>query len=133
MMTAEGRHLKPVIQLGTLLCTAASACLAGTWSGALVDARCYRSELDNVAPTQSMTYATRDMGYSVRYCSPNVKTKTFAVVEDNWNVIFLDMAGNAKAVQLVRQAGNRRPIEVTVTGGMNKNTVKADSISRAEH
>lgn len=122
--------MKPAIQLCALLWAVAWAASAGSWSGALVDAGCYRSELDNVAPTQSMTYATRDMGYSLRYCSPSVNTKTFALVEDNWNAILLDAAGNAKAAQLVRQAGKHRQIEVTVTGEMNKNTVKVDSISR---
>lgn len=122
--------MKSAMQLSALLCAAATAAIAGSWSGALVDANCYRNELDNVGPGQSVTYSGRDMQYSVQYCSPNVKTKTFGVVEDNWNLLRLDPAGNAKAAELVRQTGKQRLLEVKVTGEIDKNTVKVDSISR---
>ena len=116
--------------LCAFVCAAAPGAIAGTWSGALVDAGCYRSELDNVGPGQSPTYSGRDMEYSVRYCAPNAKTRRFAVVEDNWNVLRLDAVGNAKAADVVRHSGKRRPIEEKVTGGVDRNTVKVDSISR---
>lgn len=116
--------------LCAFLCAATPVAFAGTWSGALVDAGCYRNELDNVSPDQSLTYSGRDMEYSVRYCAPNAKTRKFAVVEDDWNVLRLDAAGNAKAADLVRQAGRRRPIEVRLIGQIDRNRVKVESISR---
>lgn len=123
--------MKIAVQLSALLCAASSAAFAGSWSGALVNASCYRSELENVGGAgQSMTYSGRDMQYSLRYCAPNAKTKTFAVVANDWNPIFLDAAGNARASELARQAGKQCPIEVTVTGQMDKDTVKVDSISQ---
>lgn len=122
--------MKPAIQLSALLCAAASAAIAGSWSGVLVDSNCYQSQLNNVGLDEAMSYSGRDMHYSVRYCSPDTKTVTFGVVEDTWHLVVLDPAGNAKAAELLRRAETQRMIQVKVTGEIDKNTVKVDSLSR---
>ena len=117
--------------LAALVCLACVPGFAESWSGALVDSRCYQGEMDNVGPLQSLTYSGRDMQSAVLYCAPTVKTKTFAVVQDDWDILQLDAAGNVKAADLVRKTGKQRLIEVNLTGEKNKSRVKVDSLSTA--
>ena len=109
-------------------CLASTLSFAGTWTGLLVDSRCYEAAERNVNPTDTLTSVDRD-GYSeVRRCSPKPKTKSFAVVPSGSPGFELDPEGNAKAAELVRRTGKKSLYRVTVTGEMNKNTVKVDSI-----
>jgi len=104
---------------------------AGTWSGVLVDSRCYESEERNVNPTDTMIYVDRDTNLEIAYCAPNAKTKAFALVQPDGLSFKLDSDGNAKAVELVRRTAKRRRFSVTITGETNKGTLKVDSISMA--
>src|SRR5579872_7399315 len=78
-------------------------CLAEavTWSGYLVDAKCYQIEEENVNPTDTMMNVDRDRDLEIRMCMPNAKTTTFAVVESSGLNFKLDPAGNTKAAALV--------------------------------
>lgn len=115
------------IALAALLCFAVPVA-AGTWSGVLVDAACYASEERNINPDDTNPHADRDMDREIRYCSPDPKTKAFAVVEDDWGSFDLDPGGNSQAAALVRKAGKRALYRVTVTGRRHKNRVDVDSI-----
>src|SRR5581483_7927496 len=102
---------------------------ADSWSGVLVDSKCYAAEQRNVNPHDSLSNVDRDRDQEIWYCSPSSKTKTFAVVQQNGLSFRLDPAGNLKAAELVRDAGKKAHYAVTVTGQMSKNTVTVEAIS----
>ena len=103
--------------------------LAETWSGALVDSKCYLARERNVNPTDTLTAVDRDRSGDIRYCTPTLKTKVFAVVHWDNSVLQLDPAGNPKIVEIVRQAGKTSRLNVQVTGERNDHVVKVDSIA----
>jgi hypothetical protein len=124
--------MKPTIRVVALLCLASIPSFAGSWWGYLVDSKCYDISEQNVDPWDTMPNVDRDKDLEIRLCSPNAKTKSFAVVQSDWSSLKLDSAGNAKAAELVRKIGKKSVIPVTVTGEKNKTTVKVDSIAVAK-
>jgi hypothetical protein len=122
--------MKPTMRVAVLFGWSAMLSLAESWSGSLVDSKCYASEERNVNPTDTLTYVDRDGNLEIRYCSPGKKTKSFALVlpEGSFN---LDMAGNAKAAELVRKIGRRSPLAVVIRGEMAGKAIQVDSISTA--
>jgi hypothetical protein len=121
-----------LIRVAALFCLSSALGFAESWSGALVDSKCYGYLECNVNPTDTMTYVDRDKNSEIRYCSASAKTKSFAVVLQDGLNFDLDTAGNAKAADLVRSSGKKSLFVVIVTGEMTKrNTVKVDSILMA--
>jgi hypothetical protein len=118
---------------------ASTPCFAETetWSGYLVDAKCYQIEEENVNPTDTMMNVDRDRDLEVRMCMPNAKTTTFAVVESSGLSFKLDPAGNAKAAALIPAPGKKNVVTVSVTGQWigevrrKRDTVAVDTISLA--
>ena len=49
-----------ITRIVTLICLASTLSFAGTWSGLLVDSRCYEAEERNVNPTDTLTSVDRD-------------------------------------------------------------------------
>jgi hypothetical protein len=119
-----------MILLAAVSCLAAAPASAQTWSGFLVTADCYAALERNADPWDTSIYVDRDKDFEVRYCSPNTKTKTFTLVDHDGLSYNLDSAGNAKAAEIVRQFGNKKLLEVTVTGEKNKGEIKVSSISQ---
>ena len=117
------------VRFAMLLGLASTACFAETWSGPLVDSKCYGAEQRNVNPTDTQTAVDVDRGYEIQYCSPTRKTKRFAIVGPEGERLKLDDAGNTKAADLVRSAKKRTPFAVTVTGVRAGNRVQVDSIT----
>ena len=118
--------------LTTLVCGWSAVGAAASWSGPLVDSKCYDAILRNVRPTDTLTLVDRDLGSAIRYCAPTAKTKSFAVVLEDWTSLKFDPAGNSRAAaELVRHSAGKRVPVVSVSGERNKNTVKVDSISVA--
>ena len=101
---------------------------AETWSGYLVDAKCYAALERNHNPRETQTEVDRDRGSEVRYCRATGKTKTFALVGIDGQSFDLDAAGNVQAVDLAKQ----RTVFVKITGTRSGGTVKVDSISAAK-
>jgi hypothetical protein len=118
------------MRLATLLILASTLGFAGSWSGLLVDAKCYASEQTNV--NKDATTVDRDMNGEIRYCSPGARTKSFGVVLPDWDSLKFDSAGNAKAAQLIRSAGKRSVLDVTVTGTQKKDRIEVSSLSAAK-
>src|SRR5580698_2732795 len=108
----------PAMWVAALLCMAPVVGIAGSWSGTLVDSKCYASEERNVNPTDTLTHVDRDGNREIRYCSPRAKTKSFAVVQADGTIYTLDSAGNAKAAELVRTIGKQSRFVVAVTGAL---------------
>jgi hypothetical protein len=120
------------MRLVAVLFLASVSCLAGTWSGALVDAKCYDTEERNVSPTDTLTAVDRDKSWEIRYCSPRAKTKSFEFVrQDDGQSFKLDSAANAKAAELFQKTGKKRFFAVNITGEMSGDTIKVDSVSAA--
>jgi len=115
-----------------VLLLGSSPALAESWTGYLVDARCYASEERNVNPFAASFDANHDRGYQIRVCRPKVGTRKFAVVDSNGQSFQLDPSGNAKAADFVRRIGEKRLLNVTVTGQRHEQTVTVESISLAK-
>jgi len=124
-----GLNLAATIRLVALFCGLSALSFAETWSGALVDSKCYVLVERNVNPTDTLTYVDRDKNWEIRFCAPNARTKFFAVVLPDGLSFSLDTAGNAKAAELVRRTGKRSLFVVALTGEMSRHTVRVDSIS----
>jgi hypothetical protein len=112
-----------------LLSLSSAFAYAGTWSGALVDSKCFEIAERNVNPTDTLTYVDRDQNQEVHHCSPGAKTKVFAVVQHDGVALKLDSVGNAKAVEIVRKTVKTFPLAIVITGEMSGNTIKVASIS----
>lgn len=119
-------------RIAAVLCLASAPCSAETWSGTLVDSRCFDAVERNVNPTDTMIYVDRDVNLELSYCSPGAKTKLFAVIESDGTEIRLDPEGNAKAAELLRSLARHRKIVVTVTGEKAGRTVRVAAISIAK-
>ncbi len=117
------------MRLITLLCLPCAFAYAGDWQGTLVDSKCFAIAERNVNPTDTLTYVDRDQNQELRLCSPGAKTKSFAVVQHDGVSFRLDSAGNAKASEIVRNNAKTSSLGVVVTGELNGNTIKVDSIS----
>jgi hypothetical protein len=115
----------------TLVLLLSALSFAGTWSGTLVDAKCWGFQENNVG--EKMPYVNTDRNLQVRQCSPKSKTKSFAVVTPAGHALALDAAGNATASSELAKAAHRKaPIRVVVTGEPNrKNSIQVSSISAA--
>ena len=118
-------------RLAAALCLSAFLSFGGTWSGALVDSKCYDAEERNVNPTDTLTNVDRDGNREIRYCSPSAKTKSFAVVQADGPALKLDAAGNVKAAELLPKTGKNSRIFVAITGEIDRTTIKVESISIA--
>jgi hypothetical protein len=117
------------MRLPALLCMASALGVAETWTGFLVNSSCFESLERNHNPNDTLTYVNRDRGAEVRYCAPNAKTKSFAIVGQDGQTWKFDSAGNVKAVELVRQSGKKSLWPVNATGQQERGTVRVDSIS----
>jgi hypothetical protein len=116
------------MRFAVLFCLAIAPGFAGSWSGALVDSNCYDTLNRNVNPWETSPGA-RDWNQEIRYCAPNKKTKTFAVVQEDLTRLKLDSNGNSKAAELVRKTGKKSGYGVVVTGQVSGKILKVDSIS----
>jgi hypothetical protein len=117
------------VRLTILALVSAGLSVAGTWSGLLVDTKCYESEERNVNPTDTLTSVDRDISAELRFCSPQAKTISFTLVQADNQSFRLDAAGNAKAAELVRKTGKTARLAVAVTGEAVKHMIHVESIS----
>jgi hypothetical protein len=125
----EDNYMALMMRLAIVVCLASTLGFSGTWSGALVNFKCYDSLEGNVNPHDSLSNVDRDRGQEIRFCSPDGNTKSFAIVDRDGLRFKLDAGGNTKASELVRNTGKKLYYRVTVTGEMSKDTIKTDSIS----
>ncbi len=119
------------VRLTILALVSAGLSVAGTWSGSLVDTKCYESEERNVNPTDTLTAVDRDINMELRFCSPRAKTMSFTLVLADNLSFRLDAAGNAKAAELVRKTGKTQRLTVAVTGEAVKHTIQVEALSIA--
>ena len=117
-------------RLASLISLTSMLSFAGSWSGVLVDADCYNSSPTN---TKHGTHpATMSPSRHIKACPPTADTKSFAVVQQDGSTVNLDPDGNQKAHDLVAKEGKMSRYKVNVSGDMNQNMVKVDTISAAK-
>jgi hypothetical protein len=121
--------MKLTVRLTALLCLASGLGFADSWSGVLVDSKCYASEESNVNPDDTDTYVDRDRNFELRYCHPTARTKSFAIVQESGESLKLDSASDAKAAEIARNGDKKANVFVAVTGERNKRTIQVNSIS----
>jgi hypothetical protein len=114
------------MRLASLLLCISTAGFATTWSGYLVNSRCYGSNQANVS--QDANIGSTDLARQVRTCAARPGTKRFAVVPPDWSNLRLDATGNAKASSLVRSQRHGKVMGVTVAGPRRRNRVKVASV-----
>jgi hypothetical protein len=112
-----------------LVCMMASLAFAESWSGSLVNSRCYDALESNHNPDDTLTAVDRDRASEVNYCAPNRKTKSFAVITHDGETLRLDPGGNTKAAGLVRTAGKKSSYYVQLTGEKKGHSITTESIS----
>jgi hypothetical protein len=119
--------MKLARHLAALVFIAATASFAaGSWSGYMVDSKCYESLHRNTASTSTVD---RDMTWIIRRCPPNVKTKSFGVVLKNWQIFTFDPIGNTKAAEILHSNAKQSVYQIKVAGDMDKTILRVDSIS----
>jgi hypothetical protein len=117
------------MRFAILLLLAPGSGFAASWSGYLVDSKCYGALERNVNPRDAVSTVDRDMDYQIRYCVPKAKTKSFAVVTADWTRLKFDPVGNTKAAAIVRKVGKKRFLRVDVDGELQNGVLNVQSIS----
>jgi hypothetical protein len=117
------------MRIAVLACLSSTLGLAESWSGTLVDSRCWDSEENNTRATS--IYVDRDSNLGVRLCSPKAKTKSFAVVLPDGLNLKLDAAGNQRAAERLQKSDKKNAVTVIIIGEANGNTIAVASISMA--
>jgi hypothetical protein len=107
---------------------APSLAVAGSWTGALVDAKCYAAEQRNKSPTNTDSDVNTDKDAEIHYCRANAKTKDFAVVDFDGFAHALDAAGNTKAAEFVRAHPSKSGYRVEVIGENSGAGIQVTSI-----
>ena len=126
--------MKMITKTGLAICFAGALCYAENWNGKLIDATCYDNSTSKT--TSSSDHTAR--GKLEKECAPTSTTSSFAIQTSKSTVYKLDSAGNAKAVAAM-QAGTFKSdsdgdVHVSVSGTLQGNTVKVDSIQgKNEH
>jgi len=117
--TVEGSNIamKTIAKLGVVLCIAAGVSYADSWTGKLLDAPCHDRSLQ---PGQAKSSADS--------CAATATTSAFAIQTADGKVFKLDASGNAKAATILRGNPDSKEPSVTVSGSMDGQTVKVDSI-----
>jgi hypothetical protein len=119
------------MRLASLLFCLSTLGFAETWSGFLVDSRCYSNDEFNVSQDANYTVG-RDMRRTLRQCAATPETKKFAIVRNDWTRLKLDAAGNERAASIVRRGNKSELYCVTVAGArMKKNVIATRSVSVA--
>jgi len=118
-----------MIRLAVLLCLSPVLGLAESWSGVLVDSKCWTNEEHNINPRDTTLFVDRDRNLEIRFCAPSPKTKSFVIVPADGVGLQLDSAGNGRAADVVRNAGKEPIYRVAITGNLAQNMLHVDSIS----
>jgi 3-deoxy-D-arabino-heptulosonate 7-phosphate (DAHP) synthase len=112
--------MKTTAKLALALGAFAMMSYAESWTGKLIDSSCHDRSQQNPAEAKKGADAS---------CDASASTTSFAIQTSDGKVYKLDASGNAKASTALRgNADNKNPT-ATVSGTMEGQTVKVDSIS----
>ena len=124
-----GNFTRSNLRINCLLFLFPALGLAGTWTGVLVDSKCYDTAARNVNPWEPY----HDQSYDVRLCRPTGRTKVFAIVQGDWTRLKLDPSANTQAAEVVRNSDKKKHYwGVVITGEKDKDTLKVETIAAAK-
>ena len=109
--------MKTFLKIGAVLSLAAAFSFAESWSGKLVDADCMAKKDTSSAKTGSASE-----------CTPTLSTINYGVQVADGKVYKLDASGNSKAAAALRADRNKASENVTISGRMEGQMVKVDSL-----
>jgi hypothetical protein len=118
-------NMKVIARAACLSSFASMLCLAGDWSGWLVNAKCIASMNANSNDIER----SMDENLRVRYCTPDKDTKSFAVVRNGDLPFKFDSAGNEKAAGLPLSLGKHFVYFVKVSTEQLGNALKVQRIT----
>ena len=113
--------MKTIAKLGIALGVFAVVSYAETWTGKLIDAGCHDRSQQNPAEKQQKS--------ELASCDVTASTTSFAIQTSDGKVYKLDASGNAKAATAMKGNPDNKNATATVSGTMEGQTVKVDSIS----
>ena len=115
-----------ILRLTCLSCLVSMLGFAGNLSGWLVDSKCFAS----LSSFRGEPESSWDANSAIRYCSPEKKTHSFAVVrQDDGSPFSFDPAGNEKVLELRVNADNKFVYLVNVAGQTGRHMVYVRAIS----
>ena len=92
-----------------------------SWTGKLIDSACYDRSQQNPAESKQKS--------ELASCDASASTTLFAIETADGKVYKLDASGNAKASTALKGNPDNKTPTATVSGTMDGQTVKVDSIS----
>src|ERR1044071_3394722 len=113
--------MKAIAKLGLALGVFAAMGYAENWTGKLIDASCHDKGQQNPADSKQKS--------DLAACEATASTTSFAIQTSDGKVYNLDASGNAKAATALKGNPNNKNATATVSGTMEGQTVKEDSIS----
>jgi hypothetical protein len=113
--------MKTIAKAVSVLCLGSLLCLAESWSGKVVDAAC--KDQAAAAPAAAPAPAP-----AANACEPTASTVSFGIELSDGKVLKLDSAGNSKAAEAVKNNAGKSSLQATVTGSMEGQTVKVETI-----
>jgi hypothetical protein len=114
--------MKTIAKLGLALGVVAAMSYADTWSGKLLDAACVERSQQN--PDRNSTKTGNPPT-----CVASKTTGAFALQTSDGKVYKLDPAGNSKAATALRGNPDNDSPEAEISGAMEGQILKVDSIS----
>lgn len=93
-------------------CLAAVSAFAGTWNGTVVDVMC----------------KGKDVASHTKECALGCAKSGFGLVTSDGRFYKFDESGNAKAVSVLKKTSKDKDLRATVTGTMDGDVIKVDSI-----
>ncbi len=115
--------MKTIGKLGLALGVFAAMSYAETWTGKLIDYSCQERSQQNPAEKQQPQTS------GVQACEPTASTTSFGIQTSDGKVYKLDSAGDAKASTALKGRSDTKGMTATVSGTMEGQTVKVDTIS----
>ena len=113
--------MRTIAKLGLGLGMFAALGFAEDWTGKLIDASCHDNSQKNPAESKQ--------GGDLATCAATASTTSFAIQTSDGKVYKLDASGNAKASTALKGNPDNKSATATVSGTMDGQTVKVDSIS----
>jgi hypothetical protein len=113
--------MKTIAKLGLALGVFAVMSYAESWTGKLIDAACHDRSQQNPADSKQKS--------ELASCDATASTTSFAIQTSDGKVYKLDASGNAKASTALKGNPDNKNPTATVSGSMEGQTVKVDSIS----
>ena len=99
-------------KLAITLCLAAISAFAASWDGTVVDVMC----------------KGKDLASHPKQCALSCAKSGFGLVTSDGKFYKFDESGNSKALAAIKKTAKDKDLKATVTGAMDGDIIKVDSI-----